>query len=65
MPPYASSPQALPSPFAGSAQSSGTVTSPKTPEASQLLNDQLDLLSLQDKMFVSSYGKQRPEVSEV
>ncbi len=65
MPPYASSPQALQSPFAGSAQSSGTVNSPKTPEASQLLNDQLDLLSLQDKMFVSSYGKQRPEVSEV
>ncbi len=53
------------SPFAGSAQLSGTVNSPKAPEASQLLNDQLDLLSLQDKMFVNSYGKQRPEVSEV
>ncbi|DBB01762.1 TPA: hypothetical protein ACH3X1_000380 [Trebouxia sp. C0004] len=65
MPPYTSSPQAMQSPFADSAQSSGTVNSPKTPEASQLLNDQLDLLSLQDKMFVSSYGKQRPEVSEV
>lgn len=62
---YTSSPHTLHSPFAGSAQSSGTVTSPKTPEANQLLNDQLDMLSLQDKMFVNSYGKQQlPEVSD-
>lgn len=64
MPSYTASPQKLQSPFAGSAQSPGTVTSPKTSEASQLLNDQLDLLSLQDKMFVNSYGKQHPEVSD-
>ena len=62
---YTSSPQTLQSPFAGSGQSSGTANSPKTPEASQLLNDQLDMLSLQDKMFVNSYGKQqRPVVSD-
>ena len=59
MPSYTSSPQTLQSPFAGSAQSSA---SPKTPDATQLLNDQLDLLSLQDKMFVNSYTKQHPEV---
>ena len=58
------SPSHMQSPFAGSAQSSSTVASPKTPEASHLLNDQLDMLSLQDKMFVSSYGKQHPEVSD-
>ena len=61
MPSYTSSPPTLQSPFAGSAQSSGTVASPKTPEATQLLND-LDLLSLQDKMFAKGYGKQQPEV---
>ena len=63
MPSYTSSPQTLQSPFAGSVQSSGTVASPKTPGATQLLNDQLDLLSMQDKMFVNSYSsKQHAEV---
>ena len=61
MPSYTSSPPILQSPFAGSAQSPGTVASPETPGATQLLNEQLDLLSLQDKMFVRSYSKQHSE----
>lgn len=60
---YSSSPQMqsphLQSPFAQS--SSGTAASPKTPEANhhqQQLNEQLDMLSLKDKVFATNFTKQ-------
>lgn len=67
---YSSSPQIqsphLQSPFAESAQSSsGTAASPKTPEARhQQLNDQLDMMSLKDKVFANSFNKQQSEAVE-
>lgn len=62
MPSDTSSPGTLQSPFADSAQSLGTAASPKTPGADQLLSDQLELLSMQDKMFVHSHSKEHSEV---
>ena len=63
---YSSSPQIqsphIQSPLAESAQSSsGFAASPKTPEAGhqQQLNDQLELLSLKDKVFATDFNKQQ------
>ena len=68
---YSSSPQIqsphLQSPFTESAQSSSvSAASPKTPEANhhQQLNDQLDMLSLKNQVFATSFNKSHPETVE-